>query len=485
METSNQISKLPTNIEGFDEISLGGLPAGRTTIVSGTAGSAKTLFASQFLVEAIKTGEPGVFVTFEEPPSDISHNVKSFGWDIAKYEKQGKWAFVDASPGVQGDQLEAGDFDFNALQARIKAAIKKTGAKRISIDSLGAVFSQFENAHAIRRELFALTRSIKEMGVTAVMTMERMEDYGSIGRFGVEEFVADNVIIFRNIMAAEKRRRTIEILKYRGTNHQKGEFPFTINAKRGMVIIPLSAIELTQKSSNLRVTSGNSEMDKMCDGGFFRDSIILLSGATGTGKTLMASEFIAGGVGANEKALFFAFEESREQIFRNAKSWGYDLEQMEKEGNLEVAGIYPESEGLEDHLLSIKDKIKRFKPNRIAIDSLSALERISTDKGFREFIIALTSYVKQEEITGLLTSTASSLAGGTTITETHISTITDSIILLRYIETHGEIRRGLTVLKMRGSKHEKNIREFTIDNDGMHVGQSLRDVAGVISGNTM
>lgn len=485
MNTNDQIAKLPTYIEGFDEISKGGLPSGRTTIVTGTAGSAKTLFAAQFLVESIKNGESGVFVTFEEPPVDIRRNINSFGWDITEYEKQGKWAFVDASPGVQGDQMEIGDFDFSALQARIKAAIKKTGAKRVSIDSLGAVFSQFENSHIIRRELFSLTRNIKEMGVTAVMTMERMEDYGSIGRFGVEEFVADNVIIFRNILAAEKRRRTIEILKYRGTNHQKGEYPFTINAERGMVIIPLSAIELTQKSSNIRVTSGNSEMDKMCDSGFFRDSIILLSGATGTGKTLMATEFLAGGVQAGEKALFFAFEESREQIFRNAKGWGYDFEQMEKDGKLEVAGIYPESEGLEDHLLKIKNEIKRFKPNRIAIDSLSALERISTDKGFREFIIALTSFVKQEEITGLFTSTASSLMGGTTITETHISTITDSIILLRYVETHGEIRRGLTVLKMRGSKHEKNIREFMIDNDGMHIGQSLRDVAGVISGNTM
>ena len=306
MNTNDQIAKLPTYIEGFDEISKGGLPSGRTTIVTGTAGSAKTLFAAQFLVESIKNGDSGVFVTFEEPPVDIRRNIKSFGWDITEYEKQGKWAFVDASPGVQGDQMEIGDFDFSALQARIKAAIKKTGAKRVSIDSLGAVFSQFENSHVIRRELFALTRNIKEMGVTAVMTMERMEDYGSIGRFGVEEFVADNVIIFRNILAAEKRRRTIEILKYRGTNHQKGEYPFTINSERGMVIIPLSAIELTQKSSNIRVTSGNSEMDKMCDGGYFRDSIVLLSGATGTGKTLMATEFLAGGVHAGEKALFFA-----------------------------------------------------------------------------------------------------------------------------------------------------------------------------------
>jgi circadian clock protein KaiC len=294
--------------------------------------------------------------------------------------------------------------------------------------------------------------------------------------------VADNVIILRNILEEEKRRRTVEVLKYRGTQHQKGEFPFSILPGQGVVVIPLSAMELKQKSSDIRISSGNRELDKMCGGGFFRDSVILVSGATGTGKTLMVTEFITGGVKNNEKSLLFAFEESREQLFRNARGWGVDFEKMEKEDRLKVVCAYPEVMGMEDHLILMKHIIGTFKPNRVAVDSLSALERVSTIKSFREFVIGLTSFIKHEEIAGLFTSTTPTLLGGTSITEAHISTITDSIILLRYVEMQGEMRRGMTVLKMRGSMHDKDIREFSIDQEGMHVGKPFRNISGILSG---
>jgi circadian clock protein KaiC len=286
----------------------------------------------------------------------------------------------------------------------------------------------------------------------------------------------------RNVLNDEKRRRTMEILKYRGTDHQKGEYPFTIIPRKGIVIIPLSAIELEQKSSNIRITSGSDELDRMCGGGFFRDSVILVSGATGTGKTLMVTEFMAGGVQNGERCLIFAFEESREQLFRNAIGWGVDFKQMEREGKLKVVCRYPETTGLENHLINMKEIIQEFKPNRVAVDSLSALERVSTLKGFREFIIGLTSFIKQQEIGGLFTSTTPTLLGGSSITEAHISTITDSIILLRYVEMYGEMRRGITVLKMRGSMHDKDIREFTIDHQGMHIGRPFRNVTGILAG---
>jgi len=482
---TDYIEKLETGIPGFDFLAEGGLPKGRATLISGTAGSAKTVFACQFLVEGIKKGENGVFITFEESPKAIRKNMRGFGWNIKEWEENRQWAFVDASPQPGETPMVSGKYDLGALIARIEYAIRKYSAQRVSLDSLGAIFSHLADSAQVRSDLFRLASALRELEVTAIMTAERTEEYGEISRFGVEEFVADNVVILRNVLNDEKRRRTIEILKYRGTDHQKGEYPFTIIKGKGAVIIPLSAIELEQHSSNIRITSGSKELDKMCGGGFFRDSIILVSGATGTGKTLMVTEFMAGGVKNNERCLVFAFEESREQLFRNATGWGVDFEKMEKEGKLKVVCRYPETTGLENHLINMKDTIQTFKPNRVAVDSLSALERVSTLKGFREFIIGLTSFIKQQEIGGLFTSTTPNLLGGSSITEAHISTITDSIILLRYVEMYGEMRRGITVLKMRGSMHDKDIREFTIDHRGMHIGHPFRNVTGILAGTPM
>jgi len=483
-KNSSQISKLETGITGFDFVAGGGLPKGRTTLLAGTAGSAKTVFAAEFIAQGImKAKENGVFITFEESPADICRNMKSLGWDMKGWVDEGKLAFVDASADIGNQPVTAGDWDFGALVARIEHAVNKVNAKRVTMDSLGAIFTQFDDGARVRHELFRVASALKSMDVTSILTAERIHEYGEIARFGVEEFVADNVIILRNALEHEKRRRTLEILKFRGCSHQKGEYPFTILPGTGVVVIPLSAMELQQKSSNIRITSGNVELDKMCGGGFFRDSIILVSGATGNGKTLMATEFIAGGAKNGERCLLLAFEESREQLMRNATGWGFDYEQMEKEGKLKFACEYPETAGLEDHLIKIRSEIEIFKPNRLVVDSLSALERVSSIKGFREFVIGLTSFIKHGEVAGLFTATTPSLMGGTSITETHISTITDSIILLRYVEMYGEMRRGLTVLKMRGSMHDKDIREYTIDGTGMHIGKPFRDITGIISGN--
>jgi circadian clock protein KaiC len=476
------VQKLATGIASFDLIAHGGLPINRTTLLSGTAGSGKTVFAIQFLAAGIAAGENGVFVTFEESPRDIRQNMRSFGWDLAEWEQAGKLAIVDASPDPEVEIIESGSFDLGALLARVENAVRKVGAKRVSVDSLGAMFSQFQDQSLVRRELFRIASALKTIGVTAVMTAERTEDYGPIARFGVEEFIADNVMVLRNVLEEEKRRRTIEIVKFRGTDHQKGEFPFTIVANEGLVVIPLSSIQLRQKSSDVRISSGHAALDGMCGGGFFRDSVILVSGATGTGKTLTVTQFLAGGVAAGERSLLLAFEESRDQLFRNARGWGMDFERMEEEGLLRVVCDYPEVAGLEDWLIRIKALIEEFRPGRVALDSLSALERGGSRKAFREFVIGMSSFIKHQEMTGLFTSTTPSLMGGPSITESHISTLTDSIILLRYVEAFGEMKRGLTVLKMRGSVHDKEIVEFTIDGDGMHLGRPFRNVTGILAG---
>ena len=483
---TTSVEKIATGIAGFDFIAHGGLPKARTTLIAGSAGSGKTVLACQFLAEGIrKHSENGVFVTFEERPGDIRRNMHSFGWRIDNWEKNGSWAFVDASPEPSHDVTFVGDYDFGALLARVEHAVRSSGARRVVLDSVGAIFSHYANIALVRHELFRIASALREMGVTSMMTAERIEEYGEIARHGIEEFVADNVIILRNVLEDEKRRRTIEILKFRGTIHKKGEYPFTVMPNEGVIVIPLSAIELKQRSSDIRVTSGNAEVDKMCGGGLFRDSIILVSGATGTGKTLMVTHFVDGGAAAGERCLLFSYEESREQLGRNAIGWGTDFDRLEADGTLKVICDYPEVASLEDHLVHIKAQIEAFRPNRIAVDSLSALERIATVRGFREFVLGLTSFCKQQEITGLFTATTPTLTGGASVTEAHISSITDTIVLLRYVELFGEMRRGATVLKMRGSTHEKAFRELVIDNEGMHVGAPFRNVAGILSGNPM
>jgi circadian clock protein KaiC len=480
------VEKLPTGISSFDAISKGGLPKQRTTLISGTAGSGKTVFAMHFLCAGIRDlGENGVFVTFEESADDIRKNMRSFGWDLQEWERAGKFAFVDASPDPHVETIESGAFDLNALLARVEHAVKKVGATRVAVDSLGAMFSQFSDQSIVRRELFRIASALKGMGVTAILTAERIEEYGPIARFGVEEFIADNVMVLRNTLDSEVRRRTVEILKFRGTDHQKGEFPFTIMADIGIVAIPLSTMQLRQHSSNLRITSGNSDLDEMCGGGFFRDSVILISGATGTGKTLTVTQFLEGGAEKGDRCLLLAFEESREQLFRNATGWGFDFGALEEQGLLRVQADYPEVRGLEEWLITIQQAIEEFKPRRVAIDSLSALERVGSNKAFREFVIGLTSFIKHQEITGLFTATTSTLMGGPSITDSHISTLTDSIILLRYVEMFGEMKRGVTVLKMRGSIHDKGIREFKIDQKGMHLGRRFRNVTGILAGAPM
>jgi circadian clock protein KaiC len=479
---TDAVEKLRTGISSLDIIAKGGLPKNRTTLISGTAGSGKTVFAVHFLAAGIELGEPGVFVTFEESAEDVRKNMRSFGWDLASMEKAGMLTFVDASPDPNTESVEAGGFDLGALVARVQNAVKKVKATRVSVDSLGAVFSQFSDQAMVRGELFRIASALKAMGVTAVLTAERTEDHGPVARFGVEEFIADNVMILRNSLEDETRRRTIEILKFRGCDHQKGEYPFTIVPDGGVIVIPLSAMQLSMKSSTERISSGNAELDEMCGGGLFRDSVTLVSGATGTGKTLTVAQFLQGGAAAGDKCLLLAFEESRDQLVRNANGWGFDFEKMERDGLLRVVCDYPDVSGLEDWLVTIQRIINDFEPRRVALDSLSALENVGTVKAFREFVIGLTSFIKHKEITGIFTSTTGSLMGGDSITESHISTLTDSIILLRYVEMFGEMKRGLTVLKMRGSAHDKAIREFTIGKGGMQMGRAFRNVTGILSG---
>jgi circadian clock protein KaiC len=475
------LQRLPTGIPGLDQIMLGGLPASRPTLLTGSAGSGKTVFGLQLLAEGIRRfNEPGVFVSFEEPASDIKGNGASLGFDIEAWEAEGRWAFVEASPVASEEDVVAGSYDFGALVARIEHAARRIGAKRAFLDSLGAVFARFRDPAIVRLELIRVVAALKDMDVTSVLTVERSEEYGAVSRFGVEEFVADNVLVLRNVLEREKRRRTVEVLKFRGAPHRAGEWLFTIVDNEGIVVIPISLLALRPPASDERVTTGNADLDRLCSSGFYRDSVVIVSGPTGSGKTLVASEFVAAGAGAGQRCLLFSFEESHEQVLRNASSWGIDLRALERSGKLRIMCEYPEVASLEDHFVAMKAAIEDFRPERVAVDNLSALERIATERGLRDFVIGLGSFLKQLEITSLLTSTTRTLLGGPSITEGHISTLADVIILLRYVELGSEVRRGLVVLKMRGGVHEKRVLEFTIDDQGMHVGAPFRGLTRIL-----
>ena len=464
---AHEIDRVDPGIEGLELLSHGGLPAERMTLVGGTAGSGKTIFAVQFLAAGIAAGEPGVFVSFEERPGAIRRNVRSFGWDVAAWEEGGTWSFVDASPRF-GDDITTEDYDLSALIVRVRHAVEQTGARRVALDSTGTLVDQFDDVPGARRALLELATVLGELGVTTVMTAERTEDYGPISRFGFEEFVADNVLILRNALFDGKRRRTMEVLKLRGGSHEKGEHLFTVT-RNGMVIVPQESMTFDYVSSRKRLSTGVEGLDEMSRGGLFDKSLTLASGATGTGKSLLASQFVASGARRGERAVLFSFEESRDQLARNAQAWGLDFDQLERDDRLRVVSRAPESASLEDHLLAMKRTIKEFGPDRVAVDSLSALERIATAQAFREYLLGLAFHIKSHSMLGLVTATSKGLNAALSSGTLHVSTISDTVFLLQYVARGAEIRRTVTLLKQRGSDHDKAVREFRIDDAGMHI----------------
>jgi circadian clock protein KaiC len=473
-----ELERVEAGVPGLELITYGGLPRNRLTLVAGTAGSGKTVFLSQFLATGIEAGEPGVFVSFEERPEAIRRNMRSFGWDIAYWESEGTWAFVDASPRQVDTVYSGDDYDLTPLLTRITNAIDRTGAKRVAIDSVGSLVSQFDHLAPARRMLFRLAEALEQAGVSTVMSTERSEDYGPIGRLGVEEVVADNVAILRNGLDGEKRRRSIEILKMRGCSHRRGEHLFTLLTD-GIAIVPMTISSIGYGTSSTRISCGLPAVDEMFHGGLYEKSLWLVAGPTGTGKSFLATHFVAGGVAAGQRALLLSFEESHDQLLRNAAAWGLDLAAMEAGGRLAIVAEAPEAASLEDHLQRMKSTIERFHPDRVAIDSLTALQRISTVKSFREYVLGITYHIKLMATAGLVTSSVTDFLSADGSGELHVSTISDVITLLHYVPVGGEMCRGLQVLKMRGSDHDKHIREYHITDKGIDLGQPFADIGSL------
>jgi circadian clock protein KaiC len=475
----DRAARLPTGIPGFDAITEGGLVKGRSALLVGTSGSGKTIFGLQYLVEGVRQfDDTGVLVSFEEVPEDITRNADGFGWGVSRMVASGALTIIDASPDTAGED----EFDFNALVEQMRTAVENVGATRVVLDSVGALFPQFRDPFAVRRGLRHIIETLRPLGVTTLISAERSEEYGSVARFEVEDFVVDGIVILRHPLESRTRSRTIEVLKLRGRSHLTGEYPFSIRSHNGIEVIPRPVIEIKQEASTDRISTGNAELDRLCGGGFFKDSVVLVSGSTGTGKTLIGCEFVKASSDRGERALFFSFEESRAQLLRNAASWGIDIETAERDGSLRLEFRRAERMLLEDLLLELRELVEEFKPARIAIDGLTTLERSTLPAAFREFWVALISFMKEHDITVVFSSTRALGAGEESTTEAHISTMTDAIIVLRYVEAAGAAHRGLLVLKMRGTEHEKRVHEYRITGSGLSIEGPMADVVGFVPG---
>jgi circadian clock protein KaiC len=469
------LPRVRTGINGLDEVALGGLPAGRSTLVTGTAGSGKSLFAVEFLARGIELfGERGVFVSFEETPEEIRVNAATLGFDIPRWESEGKWLFVDASLVMAQYAPTAGAFDFAPLIARIEHAIRQIRAKRVSVDPLSAVLTRFADAGIVRSEMLRVVTTLQSRGVAAVLTAEKAGEYDSGSLHGVEEFVPSNVITLRNVLDRDKRRRTLEILKFRGAAHRSGEWLFAIDPREGLVVIPMAFAAARERASQDRISSGNVELDRMCGGGFFRDALVMITGPMGAGKTLTSLGFVTAAVRADERCLLCSFDETRDQLGRNAAGWGMDLDGMESTGLLRIMAEYPETASPEDHFIRLRRMVEEFGPSRLVIDTLSALERIAAPHALLEFVTALGGLLRRREVTTLLTSRPppQASAAATSSAAVEAASLTDVTIRLEYYPAGGTNRREISVVQVRGSAHDEEIHPVTIDDAGMHIGRA-------------
>ena len=476
---SDGLPKERTGIPGFDEITNGGLPAGRPTLVCGSAGAGKTLFAMEFLVRgATLYNEPGVFISFEESSEELATNVASLGFDLNQLVADKKlildYVFIERS-----EIEETGEYDLEGLFLRLDYAISSIGARRIVLDTLEALFSALPNEAIIRAELRRLFRWLKERGVTALITCERGE--GTLTRYGLEEYVADCVILLDNRVQNQISTRRMRIVKYRGTSHGTNEYPFLIDDK-GFSVLPITSLGLSHKAPTEFISSGIVRLDNMLQGkGFYRGSSILISGTAGTGKSTIGAHFINAACARGERAIFFAFEESQEQIIRNMHSIGIDLARFVKKGLLKFHNARPSTWGLELHLALIHKAISEFSPTVVVIDPITNFLAIGEKMETKSMLTRLIDFLKSRQITAMFTSLTS---GGHALedSEVDVSSLMDVWLLVKNIEYNGERNRGLYILKARGIGHSNQVREFLLTDHGIQLIDAYVGSEGVLMG---
>ena len=467
-ESLPTLAKAPTGIEGLDEITGGGLPAGRPTLVCGTAGCGKTMLSMEFLVRgATQFGEPGVFMMFEENAAEIAANVRSLGFDLEKLVADNKIA-LDHVHIERSEIEETGEYNLDGLFIRLGHAIDTIGAKRVVLDTIEALFAGLPNHAVLRAELRRLFRWLKDRGVTAIITGEKGEG-NAITRYGLEEYVADCVIILDQRIHEQISTRRLRVLKYRGTAHGMNEYPFLIGA-HGFSVLPITSLQLDHQASEQRVPTGIARLDEMLGGqGFYRGSSVLVSGAPGTGKTSVAAKLVETACRRGERALFFAYEESTAQIVRNMRSVGIDLAPWMKKGLLEIHSSRPTLQGLEQHLVAMHDLVRAFRPTVVAVDPISNLTLSQDDAEVKPTLMRLIDLLKKDQITAVFTSLTDGDEVVSTAAESllSVSSLMDTWLLLRNVEFTGERNRTIFVQKSRGMAHSNQVREFVLSDHGI------------------
>ncbi len=461
-----QLSKCPTGIQGLDEITDGGLPQGRPTLICGSAGCGKTLFGVEFLVRgATQYGEPGVLVTFEETASEITKNVASLGWNLNQLIAEGKilidHIYIDPS-----EIEETGEYDLEGIFIRLGYAIEKIGAKRVLLDTIEVLFAGLANANIVRAEIRRLFHWLKDQGVTAAITGERGDR--TLTRQGLEEYVSDCVIKLDQKTFQDIATRTLQVVKYRGSRHSNNEYPFVIE-ENGISVLPLTSLKLDHAVSNERISTGLAQLDEMFGGqGYYRGSSILVTGRAGTGKTTLASYFAQATCHRGERCLYLATEESPQQILRNLNSIGLDLAPYVEQGLLQFDAVRPTSYNLEMRLFKIHGWVKEFQPSTIVIDPMSNLVLSGSLIQTKNFFMRLIDYLKSKQITVCMTNlTAGDADHDYEQTEVGVSSLMDTWLDLQTLKVNGERNRILYALKSRGMMHSNQVREFILTNEGV------------------
>lgn len=476
---SARIEKASTGISGLDDILHGGLPAQRTTLISGGPGTGKTVLALQFLLEGIRVGEPGIFLTMEERAEGIRENALSLGWDLSPYEEQGSFFLFDARLDPQA--VVSGSFDLSALLAIIGGAADAMGAKRIVIDALDMLMRLFDDPRRARNEVYALHEWLTNRELTVILTAKAASTGETVHPYDFLDFMADCVIFLDNRVSDQLSTRRLRVIKFRGSNFSRSENPYIIT-QRGIRFIPMAGLELGHAPLGKHVSSGQPEFDTILGGGLRRASCTLISGTTGTGKTTLASTFSRAACAREEKVLYLDFEESQAALVSGMISAGIDLRPAIQSGCLKVLAMLPEAMGAEEHLIRTVDIMDVFQPQHLILDAVSSITRMGSEQAAFDFLVRVLNIAKERGITIILINQTAGFMDEHEISGVGISSLVDTVIFLRYVESGGEINRNLLVLKSRGSHHSNQYREYQITSNGVQIAHLFGGEGGTLTG---